>query len=123
MTIATLNKTERQFSSLRTADAVDFDVAAQLIEGGIARINEYGWTQRQYGNETFGMCALGSLPFDADFDQRSLASMLLHTAAPTGDMVDFNDAKGRRKREVISKMRRAARRARALARAKRLGKI
>jgi hypothetical protein len=100
----------------------DDEVLANTIdtlERAVAVLDEYGWKQGDFGSTRSGFCALGAIEFAETSMIHHATRMLIDACAPLS-IVTFNDAPGRHKHEVQAKLRKAARRARALARAKRL---
>jgi hypothetical protein len=127
MTIATpRNETEEYVFGY----AYDFDLdnSARILDRAALVLDEYGWIKGQTGSPTVGYCALGAIR-KARRDLRDTVTVDVYSTsladAVTADenIVWFNDYVATRKRDVQRKLRRAARRARALARAKRLQKV
>jgi hypothetical protein len=111
----------------RESSANDLDAAASVLEHAAEILDSVGWIQGQFGGElSGGYCAIGAIS-TASVNPRSgarrTASNMADAVTEGDDIIAFNDAEGRRKRDVQRKLRKAARRARALARAMRLGKV
>ena len=97
---------------LKPAEAL-VDHVGQLLLEAADLIEQYGWTQRAYGNRWTGFCVHGALFFNhrqhgGTFDETINASGRFADYVGTIDVIGWNDAPWRTKRQVIDALRAAA---------------
>jgi hypothetical protein len=127
MTIATPRNTSEQYV-FEFAHPDDLDRTAVVLDRAALVLEEFGWIKGRAGNRISGFCAIGAIQHARRELHNQLggyeySSSMVDAVTDGDNIVHFNDNVATRKRDVQRKLRRAARRARALARAKRLQKV
>jgi hypothetical protein len=90
--------------------------AANLLRKTAKLLEDKGWAQLTWGNDTSGYCAIGGLrmvqfnyPYSASSDPNyQLARKALRTVLGGVDVIAWNDTPGRTAEEVIKLFRKTA---------------